>query len=100
MNSDSTRTEKVSLGDQEITGKILMLRGQRVILDRDLAELYGVAAFRMREQVKRNKERFPETFMFRLTNKELRDMVSQFAIPSHKNAGGSLPSPAHRLQTR
>ncbi len=79
------------LADQEITGRILLVRGQRVMLDRDLAELYGMLPFRLREQVKRNLERFPKSFMFQLTAKEFRDVVSQFAIPSRRHAGGSLP---------
>ncbi len=92
MNTSSRiRKEEVMLADEEITGKILMIRGQRVMLDRDLAELYGMLPFRLREQVKRNLERFPKTFMFQLTAKEFRDVVSQFAIPSRKHAGGSLP---------
>ena len=79
------------LADPEITGRILLLRGQRVMLDRDLAELYGMLPFRLREQVKRNVERFPRSFMFQLTAKELREVVSQFAIPSHTYTGGSVP---------
>ena len=61
------------------------------MLDRDLAELYGVKAFRLREQVKRNIERFPENFMFRLTEDETDYMVSQNAIPSRKHLDGHLP---------
>jgi hypothetical protein len=79
------------LADQEITGRILLIRGQRVMLDRDLAQLYGMQPFRFREQVKRNLERFPKSFMFQLTASELREVVSQFAIPSHTYAGGSVP---------
>lgn len=79
------------LADQEITGRILLIRGQRVMLDRDLAQLYGMQPFRLREQVKRNLERFPKSFMFQLTASELREVVSQFAIPSHTYAGGSVP---------
>jgi len=61
------------------------------MLDRDLAELYGVKSIRLREQVKRNIARFPENFMFQLTTKEVNLMVSQIAIPSRKQLGGSLP---------
>lgn len=61
------------------------------MLDRDLAELYGVKAIRLREQVKRNKERFPDKFMFQLTEEETDKMVSQNAIPSKKHLGGFLP---------
>ncbi|MEJ7694549.1 ORF6N domain-containing protein [Daejeonella sp.] len=68
-----------------------MLRGQKVMLDRDLAELFGVKAIRLREQVKRNKGRFPDNFMFVLSDDEAVLMVSQFAIPSKQALGGALP---------
>ena len=61
------------------------------MLDRDLANLYGVKATRLREQVKRNLDRFPENFMFQLTENEADFMVSQNAIPSKKHLGGYLP---------
>ena len=91
MSTSTGNREKAVLADQEITGRILLIRGQRVMLDRDLAQLYGMQPFRLREQVKRNLERFPKSFMFQLTAKELREVVSQFAIPSHTYAGGSVP---------
>ena len=75
----------------EISSKILTLRGQQVMLDRDLAELYGVKPIRLREQVKRNQDRFPEDFMFQLTQKEVDFMVSQNAIPSKQHLGGAMP---------
>jgi hypothetical protein len=74
-----------------IEPKIFMIRGHRVMLDRDLAELYGVKPIRLREQVKRNINRFPEDFMFQLDEKEAKLMVSQNAIPSWKHFGGYLP---------
>ena len=61
------------------------------MIDRDLAELYGVKAIRLREQVKRNLIRFPKNFMFQLTETEVENMVSQFAIPSRQHLGGYLP---------
>lgn len=60
-------------------------------MDRGLAELYGVKAIRLREQVKRNISRFPDNFMFRLTEDEVDNMVSQNAIPSKQVLGGALP---------
>ena len=74
-----------------IENKIFLLRGLRVMLDRDIAELYGVKPIRLREQVKRNKKRFPEDFMFQLTKEEADILVSQNAIPSKKHLGGYLP---------
>ena len=65
-----------------IERKIYMIRGQKVMLDKDLAVLYGVKPIRLREQVKRNIRRFPEDFMFQLNEEESDIMVSQNAIPS------------------
>ena len=61
------------------------------MLDRDLSELFNVKAIRLREQVKRNLEKFPSHFMFQLTKEEVDIMVSQNAIPSKQHLGGSLP---------
>lgn len=79
------------IADEVVMNKIYYIRKQKVMLDRDLAGLYGVQAIRLREQVKRNIERFPSNFMFRLTEKEVEAMVSQNAIPSKKQLGGYLP---------
>jgi phage regulator Rha-like protein len=62
-----------------IETKILLVRGCRVILDGDLAYLYGVPAKRLNEQVRRNLKRFPDDFMFQLTNEEYRVLRSQIA---------------------
>lgn len=61
------------------------------MIDKDLAELCGVKAIRLREQAKRNKTRFPANFMFQLSEEEVEDMVSQNAIPSRQPSGGNLP---------
>ena len=73
-----------------IASKIYLLRGTKVMLDRDLAELYGVETKRLKEQVRRNIERFPEDFMFELTKEELINLRSQFATSSW---GGARYSP-------
>jgi len=65
---------------ERIVSRILLLRGQKVILDADLAELYGVSTGRFNEQVRRNKDRFPSDFMFKLTNQEVERLRSQIAI--------------------
>src|ERR1700691_6032560 len=70
-----------------VSSKILFLRQLRVILDADLAKLYGVPVKRLNEQVKRNEERFPSDFMFRLSTKEHSALRSQFAT-SNKSRGG------------
>ncbi|MHB8723516.1 MAG: ORF6N domain-containing protein [Steroidobacteraceae bacterium] len=64
---------------ENITRSILVLRGHRVILDADLAALYGVPTKRLNEQVRRNAERFPEDFTFQLTAEEAAALRSQFA---------------------
>ncbi len=67
---------------ERIASKIYLIRDVKVILDRDLAELYGVETKRLKEQVRRNIERFPEDFMFELTKEELNNWRSQFATSS------------------
>jgi hypothetical protein len=87
----STEDSNLLMPDERIMNKIYLIRDQKVMLDRDLAELYSVKAIRLREQVKRNSEKFPIHFMFQLTETEVEIMVSQNAIPSRKHLGGSLP---------
>lgn len=79
------------INSQQIADKIYLVRGTKVMLDKDLAELYGVKAIRLREQVKRNADRFPEHFMYQLTTEEVDFMVSQNVIPSRQYLGGTLP---------
>ena len=67
---------------QRIERSILQIRGHRVLVDADLASLYGVTTKRLNEQVKRNRERFPEAFAFVLTDQEFDDLRSQFATSS------------------
>ena len=71
-----------SSDSESIRARILTIRGVQVMLDRDLAELYGVPTKRLNEQVKRNLERFPERFMFQLTPKEVENLRSQIATSS------------------
>jgi hypothetical protein len=72
---------KLVLPDQ-IAPRILLIRGQRVILDADLAELYGTATKAFNQAVKRNRERFPADFMFQLTAEEAEAMRSQLVAAS------------------
>ncbi|HET8837589.1 MAG TPA: ORF6N domain-containing protein [Flavobacteriaceae bacterium] len=67
------------------------LRGERVMLDFDLAEMYGVETRVLKQAVRRNEERFPVDFMFQLTDKEINNLVSQFVIPSKSKFGGAIP---------
>ncbi len=71
---------------ETITSRILLLRGQKILLDADLAALYGVETRRLNEQVRRNSDRFPEDFIFRLTIEETESQNrSQFATGSQKH---------------
>ena len=67
---------------EAITQRIIVLREQKVLIDADLAALYGVQTRRLNEQVRRNKARFPEDFIFELTAEEFADLKSQFATSS------------------
>ena len=77
---------------EHVQSRILVLRDQRVVLDRDLAPLYGVPTFRLNEAVKRNADRFPADFRFQLTAAELGRLTSQFAI-SKPGRGGRRTLP-------
>ena len=74
--------ENNMIPEEIITNKIYLIRNQKVMLDRDLAELYQVQTKRLKESVKRNIERFPEDFMFELTKEEFQNLRSQFATSS------------------
>ncbi|MEO6639227.1 MAG: ORF6N domain-containing protein [Ginsengibacter sp.] len=76
-----------------IIEKIYLIRGLKVMLDKDLAEMYGVPTFRLNEAVKRNISRFPEDFMFQLTETEFKSLISQFAISNNKGRGGTRKLP-------
>ena len=65
-----------------IEQKILLIRGKKVMLDKDLAGLYGVETFNLNKAVKRNIERFPEDFMFQLTSEEFKNLIFHFGISS------------------
>jgi len=67
---------------ERVESKIFLIRGQKVMLDHDLAELYGVPTKRLNEAVKRNIQRFPDGFMFVLTREEAKNLKSQFATSS------------------
>ncbi len=73
--------------NEVIINKIYLIRGQKVMLDRDLSELYQVETKRLKEQVKRNIGRFPEDFMFELTKEEFENWRSQFATSNSEKMG-------------
>jgi hypothetical protein len=77
--------------EQKILNRIYVIRGEKIMLDRDLAELYGIETRVLKQAVKRNMERFPKDFMFEMTGKEIDRMVSQNVIPSKSYFGGAAP---------
>ena len=77
---------------EQIEKAIHFIRGEKVMLDSDLAALYGVATARLNQQVNRNIERFPEDFMFQLSNEEFKALMLQFAT-SKKGRGGRQKLP-------
>ncbi|HEX9591936.1 MAG TPA: ORF6N domain-containing protein [bacterium] len=76
---------------ERVARAILAIRGERVILDADLAELYGVPTKRLNEQVKRNRSRFPEDFMFQLTAEEKAEVVADCDHLSRLKYSPALP---------
>jgi hypothetical protein len=78
---------ELSIPVERIERAIFQIRQERVILDSDLAALYGVTTARLNEQVKRNRQRFPSDFMFQLTAEEHANLISQFATSSSKWGG-------------
>jgi hypothetical protein len=82
---DAEGSEQAPLED--ITRSIVVLRGRKVLLDAELAALYGVTTKRFNEQIKRNQERFPPDFMFQLTEEEHRALRSHFATSNSASPG-------------
>lgn len=78
---------KSLIPQETIENKILLIKDQKVMLDRDLAKLYGVATKVLKQAVKRNIERFPEDFMFQLSKKEFEDWRSQFVTSNRDKMG-------------
>ncbi len=76
---------------KKIEEGIYLIRGQRVMIDSDLAEIYGVSTRRLNEQLRRNLKRFPKDFAFRLTTGEARNLMSQFATSSLHGGRRKLP---------
>jgi phage regulator Rha-like protein len=84
-------TNLIVIPDEIIMGKIYLIRGYKVMLDRDLAELYEVETRRLKEQVRRNMSRFPNDFMFILTKEEFSNWRSQFATSNSDKMGLRVP---------
>ena len=81
---------------EEIDAMIRTIRGVRVMLDRDLAKIYGVPTFRFNEAIKRNRHRFPEDFMFQLSRAEFDSLTSQIAMSKPENSSQNAMSKTGR----
>ncbi len=77
--------------EEKIISKIIVIREEKVLLDVHLAELYEVETSVLKQAVRRNMDRFPDEFMYELTNSEVDDVVSQNVIPHKKYFGGAVP---------
>ena len=85
------KSQLVAIPDEVVMNKIYLIRDKKVMLDRDLAELYGVETKRLKEAVRRNIDRFPEEFMFELTKEEFSNWRSQFATSNADKMGLRVP---------
>ncbi len=81
------KTNATIIADENLINKIYFIRGMKVMIDRDLAELYGVETKQLKRQVKRNIERFPPDFMFELTKDEFENWRSQFGTSNSEKMG-------------
>ena len=80
-------SKAITVTETIIENKIFIIRGQKVMLDFDLAEMYGVLTKALKQAVKRNMERFPEDFMFEMTDEELSNWRSQFVTSNSLKMG-------------
>lgn len=81
------KVEFLNIPDEIVMNKIYVIRGQKVMLDRDLAELYEVETKQLKRQVNRNIDRFPADFMFELTKEELKNWRRQFGTSNSETKG-------------
>jgi ORF6N domain len=92
-----TKKTKAPIAVEQIDRMIRTIRGVRVMLDRDLAKIYGVPTFRFNEAIKRNRHRFPPDFMFQLTREEFDSLKSQIAMSKRENSSQiAMSSGKHR----
>jgi hypothetical protein len=85
--------KSIAVAEEAIINKIYLIRGHKVMIDRDLAELYGVETKQLKRQVRRNIERFPEDFMFELSDEEFQDWRSQFGTSNESDKMGLRYAP-------
>ena len=84
-------SNEITTPDEVVMNKIYVIRGKKIMIDRDLAELYGVETRTLNQAVRRNEQRFPEDFMFQMTSKELEDWKSQIVISNREKMGLRKP---------
>ncbi|MGQ0739727.1 MAG: ORF6N domain-containing protein [Bacteroidota bacterium] len=84
-------TKALLIPDELVMNKVYLIRGQKVMLDRDLSELYGVSTKAFKQAIKRNSDRFPEDFMFEMTPEELKNWRSQFVTSNSDKMGLRYP---------
>ena len=82
-----SQLKAVTISDEVIINKIYLIRGQKVMIDRDLAEMYRVETRLLNQAIKRNEKRFPADFMFQMTGQELSDWKSQNVISNKEKMG-------------
>src|SRR6187549_963060 len=88
-----TKPASKEIAEGVILEKVHLIRGVKVMLDKDLAEMYGTETFRLNEAVKRNLSRFPSDFMFQLKQEEFNSLISQNAISKNVGRGGTRKLP-------
>jgi hypothetical protein len=91
----TTTNSLIHVPDEVIMSKIIVIRDKKVMLDRDIAELYGVSTKRLNEQVKRNPKRFPPDFMFQITQDEKEILIQQFEHLNALKFSSTLPFAEH-----
>ena len=84
-------SDKVVIPDEAIINKIYLIRGKKVMVDRDIADLYGVETRVLNQAVRRNEKRFPKDFMFQMTKEEMEDWKSQIVISNNVKMGLRKP---------
>lgn len=91
MVGDEIKDTLVEVTEEYLKDRLYIIRGKRVMLDADLAEIYGYTTKRLNEQVKRNISKFPEDFMFQTSNEEKDDLRSQIATANTNSMSRSNP---------
>jgi len=91
INKEMKKENLLAIQEALIVCKIITIRDEKVILDVHIAELYGIETRALKQAVRRNIDRFPDDFMYELTETEVEDVVSQNVIPSKRHLGGAVP---------